>query len=276
MPSRVARASMHAAIALIACLPTAAAMAQPPGFAAPPRSARESAQVDLTGYWVALVTEDWLWRMITAPPGDATSVPLNPQGQGVAAQWDRERDEANDEACRAFGAAGLMRLPLRLHITWEDDDTLKIETDAGRQTRLLRFGAPDAVPAERSWQGFTQAQWTKPVGGFDLKALMRGRGPEIPAGPPMGSLKAITTNMRSGYLRKNGLPYSEGARLTEYFSRVSGYGNDYLTVLSIVHDPMYLNQDFVTSSHFKREPDDANWRPSPCRTAAPLAATEAR
>jgi len=276
MASCINRASTKAAIALIACLLVTGAMAQPPGFGAPPRSARESAQVDLTGYWVALVTEDWLWRMITAPPGDATSVPLNPQGQRVAAQWDPARDGAGDDACRPFGAGGLMRLPLRLHITWQDADTLKIETDAGRQTRLLNFGATDAAPAEHSWQGSTQAQWTRPVGGFDLKALMRGRAPEAPAGPPTGSLKAVTTNLRAGYLRKNGLPYSENALLTEYFSRVSGFGNDYLTVLSIVHDPMYLNQDFVTSSHFKREPDDANWSPSPCRTAAPLAAAEAR
>jgi hypothetical protein len=91
----------------------------------------------------------------------------------------------------------------------------------------------------------------------------------------MGSLKAVTTNLRAGYLRKNGLPYSEDAELTEYFSRVSGFGNDYLTVLSIVHDPMYLSQDFVTSSHFKREPDDGNWNPTPCRTAPPMAAGEA-
>ena len=270
----IARISTTAAIAFAVCCAGSAAVAQPPGFAAPPRSARESAQVDLTGYWVALVTEDWLWRMITAPPGDATSVPLNPQGRSVAAQWDPARDVANDEACRPFGAAGLMRMPLRLHITWEDDETLKIETDAGRQTRLLRFGAADAAGAQRSWQGFTTAQWTRPVGGFDLKALMRGGAPQPPAGPPMGSLKAKTTHLRAGYLRRNGIPYSENAELTEYFSRVSGYGNDYLSVLSIVHDPEYLTQDFVTSSHFKRETDGSAWNPSPCRTPAPLATAE--
>jgi hypothetical protein len=82
----------------------------------------------------------------------------------------------------------------------------------------------------------------------------------------------VTTNLRSGYLRKNGLPYSENARLTEYFSRVAGFGNDYLTVLTVVHDPMYLNGDFITSSQFKREPDAFCWNPSPCRTAPPLAA----
>ena len=249
--------------------------AQPPGpggFGGPPASARESAQVDLTGFWVAMVTEDWLWRMITAPRGDATSVPLNFQGQQVAGAWDPEADAASGEACRPFGAAGLMRLPLRLRIRWEDDNTLKIETDAGQQTRLLHF--IDAVASERSWQGVTNAEWTTPVGGFDLRAVISGRVTQAPSGPPPGSLKAITTNLRAGYLRKNGLPYSENAVLTEYFSRVSGFGNDYLTVLTIVHDPMYLNEDFVTSSHFKREQDDAGWNPTPCQTPPPLAAQE--
>lgn len=263
-----------AALSLVMLIASAAVRAQPgeaPGPAAP-QAAQDSAQVDLTGYWVALVTEDWLWRMITAPAGDATSVPLNPAGRRVAGEWDRELDAASGEACRPFGAPGLMRMPVRLHITWQDENTLKIETDGGEQTRLLRFGDGAAPPAKRSWQGFTTAEWTKPVGGFDLRAALSGRPPARSDGPPKGSLKAVTTRLRPGYLRKNGLPYSENARLTEYFSRVSAFGNDYLTVLSIVHDPMYLNDDFVTSSHFKREPDDSNWNPSPCRTAPPLAA----
>ena len=273
---RYAAASPSAAgVSLVMLMASGSALAQPgaaPGFGGP-RSAQESAQVDLTGYWVALVTEDWLWRMITAPPGDATSVPLNPQGRRVAGEWDPQQDAANGEACRPFGAAGLMRMPLRLHITWEDEDTLKIETDAGEQTRLLRFGGAAASPGESSWQGFTTAEWTRPVGGFDLRAVMRGEQPSTSDGPPKGSLKAVTMNLRGGYLRKNGLPYSENAELTEYYSRVSAFDNDYLTVLSIVHDPMYLTSDFVTSSHFKREPDDSNWSPSPCRTAPPRAAS---
>jgi hypothetical protein len=268
---------MRARWILAALFGSAASLAQPPGgvggpggFGGPPQSARDSAQVDLTGYWVALVTEDWLWRMITAPRGDATSVPLSFPGQQVASQWDPAADAANGEACRPFGAAGLLRMPLRLHISWEDENTLRIETDAGEQTRLLRFGDFEA-PSERSWQGFTEAEWTTPVGGFDLRAVISGRTAPPASGPPMGSLKAMTTQLRAGYLRKNGLPYSENAELTEYFSRVAGFGNDYLTVLSIVHDPMYLNEDFVTSSHFKREPDASNWNPSPCETALPLA-----
>jgi hypothetical protein len=163
-------------------------------------------------------------------------------------------------------------MPVRLHITWEDENTLRIDTDAGQQTRLLHFGNSATPDAERSWQGFTQASWTAPTGGgFDLRAAISGRAAPPPTGPPMGSIKAVTTNMRAGYLRKNGIPYSENAVLTEYFSRVEGFGNDYLTVLTIVDDPANLRSEFVISSHFKREPDDSKWNPTPCQTAPPLA-----
>lgn len=264
------RAAHLALVLLTVGAPAGAQPGGPGGFPSAPRSAQESAQVDLTGFWVALVTEDWLWRMVTAPRGDATSVPLNPAGRRVAGEWDPEKDAASGEACRPFGAAGLMRMPLRLRISWHDENTLKIETDAGEQTRLLHFGG-GAPPAEKSWQGYTTAEWTKPVGGFDLRAVLSGKPPMPSDGAPKGSLKAVTTHLRAGYLRKNGLPYSENAELTEYFSRVSAFGNEYLTILSIVHDPMYLASDFITSSHFKREPDDSNWNPTPCRTAPPLA-----
>jgi hypothetical protein len=274
MGARLMRASGPVAAVFTLLLGGSVAWAQfgPPPAEGPPPSPREAAQVDLTGYWVALVTEDWLWRMITPPKGDTTSVPLNPAGRRMAGEWDPETDAANAEQCRPYGAAGLMRMPLRLHISWEDEHTLRIDTDAGEQTRLLHFDAAAEPAAERSWQGFSSAAWTRPVPrGFDIRAAFGGGGP-APQGPPMGSLKVETNKLRAGYLRKNGLPYSEDTELTEYFSRVSGFGNDYLTTLTIVHDPVYLNEDFVTSSHFKREPDARNWNPSPCRTATPLVA----
>jgi hypothetical protein len=250
------------------------AIAQPPGGFQPPpqRSPREAAQVDITGYWVALVTEDWLWRMVTPPKGDVTSVPVNPRGRQAANEWDPARDIANGEQCRAFGAAGLLRLPLRLHVTWEDDSTLRIDTDAGEQTRLLHFAANTAPPQAPTWQGHSAAAWTRAVGGFDLRMVF-GSPNDVQRGPIKASLKVVTSHLRPGYLRKNGVPYSEQTELTEYFSAVQAAGNDYLTVMTVVRDPVYLNGAFVTSSQFRKEADDANWNPSPCHTAAPLAAT---
>src|SRR5437763_2352244 len=95
------------------------------GFAQAPR-----ARVDLTGYWVSVVTEDWRWRMVTPIKGDFASIRLNAEGRRVGLLWDPSKDEASGEACRAYGAASIMRVPGRVHITWQDDRTLKIETDA--------------------------------------------------------------------------------------------------------------------------------------------------
>jgi hypothetical protein len=76
--------------------------------------------------------------------------------------------------------------------------------------------------------------------------------------------------LRPGYLRKNGVPYSDRAVVTEYYDRFSMFGNDYLQVETVVTDPTYLTTPFVVSNQFKREPDDSKWNPSPCATDAPL------
>jgi len=142
-------------LALAAGGPVVAQRGQAPGAAAaqPPATPRGRAPIDLTGYWVSIVNEDWRWRMVTPAKGDAASVPLNAEGTKVTNAWD----PATDGSCLAYGAAGLMRIPTRLNITWQDDQTIKIETDAGQQTRLLRFdgGSP---PAQRSLQGLSVAQ----------------------------------------------------------------------------------------------------------------------
>jgi hypothetical protein len=276
------------ALLAAACVATA----QPPPPAPAERSARAAAPVDLTGHWVAQVTEDWRWRMLTPPKGDYASVPLNAAGRAAADSWDLERDLEAGEECRAFGAGGLLRQPTRLRIEWADDDTLRLETDAGEQTRLFHFGQPPPA-AGRSWQGSSVAEWLglPPVIGFPpigpaVAPSSTARGGA--AGPPPGgggggppraardaSLKVVTTNLRSGYLRKNGVPYSEEAVVTEYFDRVSIFGNDYLQVVTVVVDPKYLAAPFTVSNHFKREADGSKWRPTPCATDAPVGTFQA-
>ena len=221
----------------------------------PPATPRGRAPIDLTGYWVSIVNEDWRWRMVTPPKGDVASVPLNPEGIKVANAWD----PATDGSCLAYGAAGLMRMPTRLNITWQDDRTIKIDTDAGQQTRVLRFdgGAP---PAQRSLQGHSVAQWEP--------APQPGRGGGPPQIPRFGNLKVTTTNLTAGWLRRNGVPYSENATVTEYFDRFAAPNKDeWLVVTTIVSDPKYLTQDFVTSTHFKKEANGAKWSPSPCKAS---------
>jgi hypothetical protein len=258
----------------------AAAPPQPPpsgaaqGPSSESRGAQAAAPIDLTGYWVSIVNEDWRWRMVTPPKGDVASVPLNAEGRKVADAWDPK----TEGSCLAYGAAGLMRIPTRLHITWESENVLKIETDAGQQTRRLLFDKSTAKPAQRSLQGFSIAEWERPAprgfgggGGFGPGGGAGAGAPPPGAagGPPAartGDLKVVTTNLSGGWLRKNGVPYSEDATVTEYFDRFATPGGDeWLVVTTVVADPKYLSQEFVTSTHFRREPNAAKWDPTPCR-----------
>jgi hypothetical protein len=223
--------------------------------AQPPRgSAKSAAPIDLTGYWVSLVTEDWRYRMLTPPKGDFTSVPLNAEGRKVALEWDPSKDEAAGEHCRAYGVGGLMRIPGRIHISWQDDNSLKLEFDAGMQTRMIYFGAPQSQGGD--WQGVSTATW-------DRSASPMG----LPPGPPpnRGSLKVVTTRMKPGYLRKNGVPYSSNAVITEYYDRFEIPGSEPLLVISTeVVDPAFLSTPFWTSVHFKKQNDASGWNPTPC------------
>jgi hypothetical protein len=209
-----------------------------------------------------VITEDWRWRMLTPAKGDVTSLPLNAEGRKVAETWDPAKDEASGAQCKAYGAPGLMRLPTRLNITWQDAETLKIETDEGTQTRVLHFKA--AAPREQapSLQGYSAAEWDirRPGGLF-------GFAPPPPGAPkPPGSVKVVTTHLTPGYLRKNGVPYSADTVLTEYFTRTDEpNGDTWLILTSIVEDPRYIAGELLTSSHFKKEPDGSKWDPSPCQ-----------
>jgi hypothetical protein len=254
MIRRLITQSAVAATLLVAPASMRAQFGAPPPQA--PRPAKQIAPEDVTGNWVSIVTEDWRWRMVTPAKGDYTSVPLNPAGRKAADAWDPDKDIAAGNQCRAYGAAGIMRVPGRLHITWVDDNTLKIETDAGTQTRVLHFNGKGPEHEAASWQGYSNASWD------GLRPPPRRGGA---AAPPGGSLKVVTTNLKPGYLRKNGVPYSADTVLTEYMDRTNEpNGDSWLIVTTIVHDPANLNQDFVTSTHFKMEKDGSKWDPTPC------------
>jgi hypothetical protein len=252
---------MHKIAVSFVCLLvlSSAAQAQRGRGAAPAAGAtpKAAAPIDLTGNWVSVVSEDWLQRMLLPPRGDYAGVPLTLEGRRVANLW--EPANVATDGCKPYGAPALMRIPGRLQIVWENDVTLKIETDAGLQTRLLHFDQPKTPVAERSWQGYSQAEWEQ--------LIQRGGqgGGLVPPPPRAGAaLKVVTTKLRAGYLRKNGVPYSEDAVLTEYFDRLSEDGTEWLLVETTVSDPKYLTQEFVTSTHFRREPDASKWMPSPC------------
>ena len=227
-------------------------------------STRESAPIDLTGYWVSVVTEDWRWRMVVPGKGDYASIPLNEEGRRVADQWEPGRVVPGEE-CRPYGAAAIMRVPGRIHVTWEDDETLRIDTDAGMQTRLFHFGGEPPQDMETGWQGYSSARWEPPPGG---QSQIRTALPVGVAGgslPQLRSLEVVTTNLRPGYLRWNGVPYSADAVVREYYDVTPmPNGDTWLIVTTIVEDPLYLDIPYVTSTNFKKQADDSGWNPTGC------------
>ncbi|MEO8465595.1 MAG: hypothetical protein ABI640_09665 [Gammaproteobacteria bacterium] len=243
---------------LFACLLlTGAALGQTPGSARQAPTARSSAPVDLTGYWVSVVTEDWAWRMRTPPKGDYASIPLNAAGEHAADTWT----EAEDGSCLAFGAPAMLRMPTRARITWVDDQTLKLETDNGVQTRLLHFGpSPANSSGAPSLQGGSHATWQIPNQVTD-----RGENTGQKSDDAWAPLKVVTTNLSPAWLRPNGVPYSANAVLTEYFDRFADGDDAWFVVTTIVDDPAYLTEPLVISSNFKREANGAKWAPKPCK-----------
>jgi len=226
----------------------------PPG---PPRPAKIIAPIDLKGYWVSIVTEDWRFRMIAAPKGDFAGVPLNPEGAKVAQQWDPAKDEAAGNQCKAYGAAGLMRMPTRLHITWQDDNTIRIEADAGTQTRVLHFGPPQPPSGPPTLQGYSAARWLGPAGGVGYF----GTNFDPTKG---GSLEVNTSHLAPGYLRRNGIPYSDKTTVQEFYDVIREPEANWLVVKTIVSDPTYLSRTMITSTHFRKQPDATGWKPSAC------------
>ena len=273
------------AFALVCAAVLGAAAQQPPAAPEPPRTAKSAAPIDITGNWVAVITEDWRWRMMTPPKGDYASVPINNEGRRIADSWDLTKDDAAGLSCKPYGVGNIMRMPGRMRISWQDDKTLKTEFDAGTQTRLLHFGAKPASLGPATWQGYSQAEWQVAGQTLDLDRNGipqfggggggggggRGRGGRGGAAPRGGSLFVTTTNFREGYLRKNGVPYSANATITEYFDKVGPEpnGDVILLVRTVVEDPKYLQLPFVTSTHFKLEKDGSKWNPSPCRIDPP-------
>ena len=245
-------------VAAVILLAGCCVFAQVPGGrgGAPASSPKDAAPIDLTGYWISVVTEDWRYRMVTPAPGDYQGVPMTPAARKLADAWDPARDEAAGEQCKSYGAPALLRVPEMLHITWQDDKTLRMDTDAGKQTRLFHFGDWKAPAGPATLQGDSAAEW---------EITRAGRGD--PNAPPQakGSLKVTTTHLKPGYLRKNGVPYSENAALTEFFDVVEEHPGDFWMIVTIVvNDPVYLREPFIITSQFRKQASDAGWKPSEC------------
>lgn len=250
--SRIAVIVASAAACLVLWMPQAEGQGPGKGGKAKAKqTAKSAAPIDLTGTWVSVVTEDWMFRMVTPPKGEMLGVPVTPAARAAANAWDPAADEAAGNACKAYGAAGVMRLPGRIRISWVDDLNLKVETEAGTQTRVFHFTDSALTQPEPGWQGLSFATWETAV--------------TTDSEPKAGNMKVVTTRLRPGYVRKNGVPYSVNTVLTEYYDVHTADNNDtWLVITAQVHDPANFTTDFITSTHFKKLGADAPWKPEPC------------
>ena len=234
------------------------------GYGQAPPNARAIAPFDPTGYWVSVISNNWRFRMVPPAKGDYAGIPISVAGKKIADAWDPARDEAAGNQCKYYGAASIMYQPARIHVVWQDDNTLRMDIDAGTQARVFRFGNRTAPQGKPSWQGNSVAVWEA------RRANNAGRGNNggggnNPAAPSARYLKVSTTNMLPGYLRKNGVPYGESAVLTEYYDLFHERdGTTMMIVTAVVQDPLNLEQRYIVISHFKKEPDGAKWDPTPC------------
>jgi hypothetical protein len=223
-------------------------------------TARARAPFDITGYWVSLVTQNWRYRMIVPGHGDYAGIPMNAKAKQFADAWQPSADVAAGKQCEAYGAPALMQDPERLHIVWQDDQTLRVDTDEGMQTRLLHFGpaASSSAASQPSLQGDSRARWA-----VSAVANSLNRATE-PGAQLFGSLVVNTGHLMPGLLRKNGIPYGAGAKLSEYW-KLHGMGaRQWLLISSKLTDPEYLAGPYVFDSIFQKEPDGSKWAPSPC------------
>jgi hypothetical protein len=276
-PSRAGRIFLSAAAFGLMLGAHVAAQGQGNAPQAVSKTPRAAAPKDFTGYWVSIVTEAWRYRMLVPDKNDFQYIPLNPEGRKVADTWDPAKDQAAGLACKSYAAPAIMQVPGRLHIYWQDDATLRIDTDSGTQTRLFHFGGSTSETEAPTWQGYSLASWE----GNEFVDGRDGQG-----GPALDSagkllprrvlkqadyLKVTTTNLRPGYLQKNGIPYSANATLEEFYDTFTDpySGNTWLTVTTVVSDPQYLVEPVFTHAHFKKIPDASGWDPTPCRADEP-------
>ena len=212
------------------------------------KTPKEAAPIDLTGYWVSIVSEDWRFRMVTPPKGDFPDFLLNPAGAKFANAWDAAKDEAEKDHCKAYGATNIMRVPGRFHITWADATTLKIETDAGQQTRLLKFGVAGPAPSTGSGQATPPSRQGTSAAQWERKAL-----------------RVDTSNLLPGYLQSNGVPFSANVAMVEYVDVIKEPGGEiWLIDDSVITDPAYLVRSVKRSTHLRKQADASGWSPEPC------------
>jgi hypothetical protein len=226
----ITRRRVRGALRVVLCVATAVLVSSP-----------ASAQVDLSGIWGPLYHEDQPERIPGPSLGDYLGLPITDGARRFAESWDSGRLSVPEHQCRVHTVPYIYRGPLRLRI-WEERDPVtqrpvaimhRISTFEQLRT-IWMDGRPHPSPyARHTWMGFSTGQF---VG---------------------DTLVVKTTHIKQNWYRRNGLPQSDKATLTEYFAR----HGDVLTRTSIVEDPVYLTEPLIKSENFVRavRPAEDNW-----------------
>ena len=202
------------------------------------------AQVDISGEWASRFTWDYLERLPGPELGDYLGLPINEAARWKANSWEASAQTIPERQCIPHGADYLFSraaFPMRI---WAEEDpaTQKIIAYHIRayawsvERTIWMDGRPHPSKyARHTWQGFSTGVWT-------------GAG-----------LTVTTTHLKLNYLRRNGVPRSDEATLTEHWVR---HGN-YLTLLDYIDDPVYLTEPLMRTSGYVLDPQQ-QLEPFPC------------
>jgi len=188
------------------------------------------AQVDFSGEWAPRFWEDQPERVPGPELGDYLGIPVNDAARARAAAWEGSIQTETEWQCRPHSADYIWRGPSNLKISKEIDPVSReivafhAEWLRSVDRPVYLDGRPHPSPnAPHTWAGFSTAHWDGDI------------------------LTIETTHLKEGYVRRNGLPRSDKATLTEHWIR----NGDFLTVMTIVKDPVYLTEPFVRTTDYE-------------------------
>ena len=193
-------------------------------------AARAAAQVDFSGEWAPRFHEDQPERVPGPELGDYLGLPINEAARLRADSWDASMQTLPEWQCRPHSADYIWRGPSPLTIRKEENPlTREITAFHAEWLRSIdnpiyldgRQHPPD--DALHSWGGFATGKWE-------------------------GDMLTVTvTHLKEGYIRRNGMPRSDQATVTEHWMR----HGDFLTVVTIVNDPVYLTEPFIRTTDYE-------------------------
>jgi glyoxylase-like metal-dependent hydrolase (beta-lactamase superfamily II) len=194
-----------------------------------------AAQRDIAGEWTALYHEDQPHRIPGPELGDYTGLPINEAGRLKADSWDASILTLREHQAKPHPSTYSLRGPANIRIRRELDpvteQTIGYELFGtfGQATRMLWIDGRPHPPehAAHTWAGFSTARWDG------------------------NALTVFTTHLKAGWLQRNGVAHSDRATMTERFIR---HGN-HLMVVTIVDDPIYLEEPFIRTTNWVLNPD---------------------